>query len=125
MNAAKLSQGPKMEMMHFQDFIYQEVERIKTLFTDQWLNKIIEIYRYCEKKRQLPPEQKKESFFRSLGVQMTLQIQNLTLASMKDFDKYVSGLNDPDKDSIRSGFVMTLKIINNQIVFQPPFAGMS
>ena len=80
---------------------FLDVERVKTKFTDDWLNKILEIYRHCEKKRQLPPDQKKDSFMRSLAVQMTLSIQNLTLASMKDFDIFISGLNNPDKLSTR------------------------
>ena len=50
---------------------------------------------------------------------MTLAIQNLTLSSMKDFDKFITECNK--KKEQRAGFVMTLKLINNQIVFQPGF----
>ena len=31
-NLEKMKQGPKMEMMAYQDFIYQEVEKTKNLF---------------------------------------------------------------------------------------------
>ena len=42
----KLKEGPKKEMMQFQDYTYQEVEKVKTLFKEEWLGKILEIYRY-------------------------------------------------------------------------------
>jgi dynein heavy chain len=118
-NTEKMKQGPKMEMMFYQDFIYQEIERIKKLFKEQWLNNILDIYRNCEKKKQLPPEMRRESFMRGLSVQMTLSIQSLTLVSMKDFDMFISSLNKKDIASQRAGFVQTLKIINNQIMFSP------
>ena len=41
----KMKQGPKMEMMYFQDFTYQEVERTKKFLKDQWLGDILEIYK--------------------------------------------------------------------------------
>ena len=44
----KLKEGPKKEMMQFQDYTYQEVEKVKTLFKEEWLGKILEIYRYIQ-----------------------------------------------------------------------------
>ena len=41
----KMGEGPKMEMMYFQDFTYQEVERTKKFLRDQWLGEILEIYK--------------------------------------------------------------------------------
>ena len=32
-----MGEGPKMEMMYFQDFTYQEVERTKKFLKDKWL----------------------------------------------------------------------------------------
>ena len=118
-NIEKLKQGPKMEMMAYQDYIYQEVERTKTMFREKWLNNIHDLYKNCDKKKQLPPEARMGSFLRCLSVQMTLSLQNLTLASMKDFDKFVSSLNSSNINSQRAGFAMSLKLINNQIVFSP------
>ena len=83
------------------------------------MNNIHDIYKSCEKKKSLPPDGRKESFLRGLSVQMTLAIQNLTLSSMKDFDKFITECNK--KTEQRAGFVMTLKLINNQIVFTPGF----
>ena len=40
-----MKEGPKMEMMYFQDFTYQEVERTKKFLRDQWLGEILEIYK--------------------------------------------------------------------------------
>ena len=40
-----MGEGPKMEMMYFQDFTYQEVERTKKFLRDQWLGEILEIYK--------------------------------------------------------------------------------
>ena len=50
---------------------------------------------------------------------MTISLQNLTLASIKDFDKFVTTLNSPNLNSQRAGFSMSLKLINNEIVFSP------
>ena len=124
-NIEKLKAGPKMEMMAYQDYIYQEVERTKTMFKEKWLNNIHDLYKNCEKKKQLPPEARMSSFLRCLSVQMTLSLQNLTLASMKDFDKFVSSLNNSNISSQRAGFAMTLKLINNQIVFSPRYKNFS
>ena len=57
--------------------------------------------------------------FRCLRIQMTISLQNLTLASIKDFDKFVTTLNSPNLNSQRAGFSMSLKLINNEIVFSP------
>ena len=57
--------------------------------------------------------------FRCLRIQMTISLQNLTLASIKDFDKFVTTLNSPNHNSQRAGFSMSLKLINNEIVFSP------
>ena len=40
-----MGEGPKMEMMYFQDFTYQEVERTKKFLKDKWLGEILEIYK--------------------------------------------------------------------------------
>ena len=40
-----MKEGPKMEMMYFQDFTYQEVEKTKRFLRDQWLGEILEIYK--------------------------------------------------------------------------------
>ena len=103
--------------------IYHEVERVKKVMKEKWLGDILEIYKVCVKKRQIPAQESRTyaSFFKCLAVQMTLQIQQMTLCSMKDFDKFVLSLNSKDVDSQRSGFAMTLKLINNKIVFTPHF----
>ena len=41
----KMKEGPKMEMMYFQDFTYQEVERTKKMLKDEWLGDILDIYK--------------------------------------------------------------------------------
>ena len=40
-----MKQGPKMEMMYFQDFTYQEVEKTKKMLKDKWLGDILDIYK--------------------------------------------------------------------------------
>ena len=40
---------------------------------------------------------------------------------MKDFDKFITDCNKKNATNVRAGFVMTLKLINNQIVFSPGF----
>ena len=127
-----MGEGPKMEMMYFQDFTYQEVERTKKFLRDQWLGEILEIYKVitsfqidlrqilieynllktantlqyvhnciqvCTKKKQLPAPDTRTaaSFLRCLAVQMTLNVQSLTLSSMKDFDKFVLSLDEEVK----------------------------
>ena len=49
----------------------------------------------CTKKKQLPPPESRTatSFLRCLAVQMTLYVQQLTLSSMADFDKFVLSLD--------------------------------
>ena len=39
-----------MEMMYFQDFTYQEVERTKKFLREQWLGEILEIYKVSTNK---------------------------------------------------------------------------
>ena len=78
-----------------QDMIYHEVERVKKVMKEQWLGDILDIYKVCVKKRQIPAQESRTyaSFFKCLAVQMTLHIQQMTLGSMKDFDKFVLSLN--------------------------------
>ena len=45
-----MKEGPKMEMMYFQDFTYQEVERTKKFLREQWLGEILEIYKVSTNK---------------------------------------------------------------------------
>lgn len=54
------------------------------------------LFQVCTKKKQLPaPETRTAaSFLRCLAVQMTLYVQQLTLSSMADFDKFVLSLDD-------------------------------
>ena len=65
--------------------IYHEVERVKKVMKEKWLGDILEIYKVCVKKRQIPAQESRTyaSFFKCLAVQMTLQIQQMTLGSMK------------------------------------------
>ena len=53
----------------------------------------------CTKKKQLPAPDTRTaaSFLRCLAVQMTLNVQALTLSSMKDFDKFVLSLDEEVK----------------------------
>ena len=120
----KMKFGPKMEMMAFQDAIYQEVERVKKFMKDKWLGDIMDIYKTSIKKRQIPQPETRNyaSFLRCLSVQMTLYVQQMTLGSMNDFDLFILSLNAEDTHNQRAGFVMTLKLISNQIVFNPTFA---
>ena len=46
--------GPKMEMIGYQDKVYKDVEEVKATLKGQWLNAIHDVYKVCQKKRQLP-----------------------------------------------------------------------
>ena len=52
-------------------------------------------FQVCTKKKQLPAPDTRTaaSFLKCLAVQMTLYVQQLTLSSMADFDKFVLSLD--------------------------------
>jgi hypothetical protein len=116
-----MKEGPKVELIAYQDMIYQNVERVKEHLRKQWLNGLHEIYKTCSKKKQLPSEQKLPTFLRALSVQMTNHIQSMTLESMQDFHKFIVHLNDEKVEKQRAGFALSLKIVNGKIAFYPGF----
>ena len=56
--------GPKLELMGYQDRASKEIEDIKELLRTEWANSILEIYKNCKKKRQLPLEARMPAFLR-------------------------------------------------------------
>ena len=48
----KLQTRPKMEMLPFQDLIYQELERVKKILKEEWCPSIVAIFRQCQKSKR-------------------------------------------------------------------------
>jgi len=87
---AAMKAGPKIELMAYHDAMYQKVEAVKKTLKENWLRQLGDIYRACQKRKQLPPESKIPALLRSLSVQMTNQMQSLCLQSMEDFDSVLN-----------------------------------
>jgi len=60
----ELKCGPKMELMAYQDVMYHKVEDVKKTLREQWLKQLADVYRCCQKKKQLPSEAKIPAFLR-------------------------------------------------------------
>ena len=122
---AKLKSKPKIEMLQFQDLIYQDIEKGKKILKEDWSPQIVQIFRTCQKskrKKILPPDTRLPAFLTCLANLMTAQLQQLALTSIKDFRTYVSVLEKDSKGSHRPGFILNLKVSANRISFTPSFA---
>ena len=59
LDISSLKCKPKMEMLPFQDIVYQEIEKHKKVLKEEWCPAIVEIYRQCQRnkrKKILPPD---------------------------------------------------------------------
>ena len=122
---SKLKSKPKMEMLPFQDIIYQEIERSKKVLKEEWCPAIIEVYKQCQKnkrKKILPPDSRIPAFLNCLGNLMTAHLQELALASIRDFREYVDILHRESQGSHKPGFILHLKVNGNRISFTPTFS---
>ena len=89
----KLKSKPKIEMLQFQDLIYQELEKGKKILKEDWSPQIVQIFRTCQKskrKKILPPDTRLPAFLTCLANLMTSQLQQLAIVSIADFK---GGLN--------------------------------
>ena len=121
----KLKSRPKIEVLPFQDIIYQEIEKNKKLLKDEWCPGIVEIFRQCQRnkrKKILPPDSRIPAFLSCLANLMTANMQELALTSIKDFRKYVNILHTESQGSHRPGFILHLKVNGNRISFTPTYA---
>ena len=48
----KLKSKPKIEMLQFQDLIYQEIEKGKKTLKEDWSPQIVQIFRTCQKSKR-------------------------------------------------------------------------
>ena len=84
----KLKSKPKIEMLQFQDLIYQELEKGKKILKEDWSPQIVQIFRTCQKskrKKILPPDTRLPAFLACLANLMTSQLQQLAIVSIVDF----------------------------------------
>ena len=102
---SQLKSKPKMEMLTFQDIIYQEIERSKKGLKEECCPAIIEIYKQCQKNKQkkiLPPDTRIPAFLNCLGNLMTAHLQEMALSSIRDirdFREHVDILQNQSQGS--------------------------
>ena len=121
----KLKTRPKVEVLPFQDAIYQEIEKKKKILKEEWCPALVDIFRACQKskrKKILPPDSRMPAFLNCLANLMTAQIQNLMLSSYNDFRDFVELLRIHCQGSHKPGFILHLKVNGNRISFTPTFA---
>lgn len=124
-DVAKLKSKPKIEMLQFQDLIYQEIEKGKKVLKEDWSPQIVQIFRACQKskrKKILPPDTRLPAFLTCLATLMSAQLQQLAITSISDFREYANVLESDSKGSHRPGFILNLKVSANKISFTPSFA---
>ncbi|EPQ01952.1 Dynein heavy chain 7, axonemal [Myotis brandtii] len=89
-----------LELSNFQTIIMRHLETAKETLLKTWFPEVQNIYYQGNKKKQLPTGEssaKLESFFNCAAALMTLQLQDLTLASMQDFTDLIA--QPPDSNS--------------------------
>ncbi|XP_048664162.1 dynein axonemal heavy chain 7 isoform X2 [Marmota marmota marmota] len=113
-----------LELSTFQNIIMKHLESAKETLFKMWFPEVQNIYYQGNKKKQLPTSDnsaKLESFFNCAATLMTLQLQDLTLASMQDFTDLIAQPPDSVRAFEHPGFIMRLILENDAITFEPDF----
>ncbi|XP_046303228.1 dynein axonemal heavy chain 7 isoform X2 [Marmota monax] len=113
-----------LELSTFQNIIMKHLESAKETLFKMWFPEVQNIYYQGNKKKQLPTSDnsaKLESFFNCAATLMTLQLQDLTLASMQDFTDLIVQPPDSVRAFEHPGFIMRLILENDAITFEPDF----
>ncbi|XP_054578836.1 dynein axonemal heavy chain 7 [Eptesicus fuscus] len=113
-----------LELSNFQTIIMRHLETAKETLLKTWFPEVQNIYYQGNKKKQLPTGEssaKLESFFNCAATLMTLQLQDLTLASMQDFTDLIAQPPDSVRAFEHPGFIMRLLLDNDTIKFEPQF----
>ncbi|XP_006082785.1 LOW QUALITY PROTEIN: dynein heavy chain 7, axonemal [Myotis lucifugus] len=113
-----------LELSNFQTIIMRHLETAKETLLKTWFPEVQNIYYQGNKKKQLPTGEssaKLESFFNCAAALMTLQLQDLTLASMQDFTDLVAQPPDSVRAFEHPGFIVRLLLDNDTIKFEPQF----
>ncbi|XP_014396707.1 PREDICTED: dynein heavy chain 7, axonemal [Myotis brandtii] len=113
-----------LELSNFQTIIMRHLETAKETLLKTWFPEVQNIYYQGNKKKQLPTGEssaKLESFFNCAAALMTLQLQDLTLASMQDFTDLIAQPPDSVRAFEHPGFIMRLLLDNDTIKFEPQF----
>ncbi|XP_065655373.1 dynein axonemal heavy chain 7 isoform X2 [Hydra vulgaris] len=120
---AIMQKSESIELSHFQNFMMISIENAQVTLLKKWWPEVQNIfYQAIKRKHLVVIKDIKTSFFNSVAVLMTNQLQSLAMSSLEDYAQLLMrNKSSFAKPFSHPGFIIRLVLDGDEIKFEPSF----